>query len=307
MAQPGRRAATNQRNNNDSSGKAFNPRLIFSQIVAMQCFHYVVLGFLVQVNYVIFGTSITLDRVFTDEYVGLWTAAGWADTLAILIASLVGSVLLAVIVEKSKKCLDFSVTLFMIHFILCTLYKGVPRTWDWYIVHVLGTVFMVLFGEYLCSRRELDDIPLLQIWAKASSIRRYSWAFCFAVIVKLDPIAQYFVHGRRFLSLEPFSTFVFHSQVQISTETNGTRVPSASLFANHCVWHVRYLADAILKLRLTRVHTPQQDDLFQNAPQCPYRYCTIHTLTVHPEHHTFYSLLLGTVQSLAMWPSLPQL
>ena len=158
----GRRGAMNQRNN-DSSNKAFNPRLIFSQIVAMQCFHYVVLGFLVQVNYVVFGTSITLDRLFTDEYVGIWTAGGWADTTAILIASLVGSVLLAVIVEKSKKCLDFSVTLFMIHFILCTLYKGVPATWDWYIVHVLGTILMVLVGEYLCSRRELDDIPMLQI------------------------------------------------------------------------------------------------------------------------------------------------
>ena len=158
----GRRGATNQRNH-DASGKAFNPRLIFSQIVAMQCFHYVVLGFLVQVNYVFFGTSITLDRLFTDKYVRIWTAAGWADTTAIIIASLVGSFLLAVIVEKSKKCLDFSVTLFMIHFILCTLYKGVPATWDWYIVHILGTIIMILVGEYLCSRRELDDIPLLQI------------------------------------------------------------------------------------------------------------------------------------------------
>lgn len=147
----------------NDSGKAFNPRLIFSQIVAMQCFHYVVLGFLLQVNYVIFGTSITLDRIFSDQYLSIWTAVGWADALAILLASLVGSLLLAIIVEKSKKCLDFSVTLFMIHFIFCTFYSGLPSTWDWYIVHILGTIMMVLFGEYLCSRRELDDIPLLQL------------------------------------------------------------------------------------------------------------------------------------------------
>jgi hypothetical protein len=30
-------------------------------------------------------------------------------------------------------------------------------------MHVLGTIVMVLLGEYLCSRRELDDIPILQI------------------------------------------------------------------------------------------------------------------------------------------------
>jgi hypothetical protein len=73
------------------------------------------------------------------------------------------SVLMAVIVEKSKKCLDFSVTLFIIHFIFCVMYNGFPATWDWYIVHVLGTIMMILLGEYICSRRELDEIPLLQL------------------------------------------------------------------------------------------------------------------------------------------------
>ena len=159
MPPPGRRGTATSTN----SSKAFNPRFIFTQIVALQCFHYVFLGFLFQTNYVIFGTSITLDRVFSDKYLRIWTLVGWADTSAVLLASLVGSVLLAVIVEKSKKCLDFSVTLFMIHFILCALYNGLPSTWDWYIVHVLATIMMVLFGEYLCSRRELDDIPLLQL------------------------------------------------------------------------------------------------------------------------------------------------
>ena len=38
------------------------------------------------------------------------------------------SVLMAVIVEKSKKVLDFSVTLFFIHFVLCILYNGFPST-----------------------------------------------------------------------------------------------------------------------------------------------------------------------------------
>ena len=70
---------------------------------------------------------------------------------------------MAIIVEKSKKCLDFALTLFIFHFIFCIAYDGLPRTWDWYIVHILGTIMMVLLGEYLCSKRELDDIPLLQL------------------------------------------------------------------------------------------------------------------------------------------------
>jgi protein SYS1 len=70
---------------------------------------------------------------------------------------------MAIIVEKSKKCLDFSVTLFVIHLNACVVYNGMPRTWDWWIIHVMGTIFMILFGEYLCSKKELDDIPLLTL------------------------------------------------------------------------------------------------------------------------------------------------
>jgi len=73
-------------------------------------------------------------------------------------------VLLAVIVEKSKKCLDFGVTLFLIHLVACWWYKGgFPTVLDWWVVQVLGMIVMIVLGEYLCSRKELDDIPLLQI------------------------------------------------------------------------------------------------------------------------------------------------
>jgi protein SYS1 len=74
------------------------------------------------------------------------------------------AVLLAVIVEKSKKCLDFCVTYFLLHLILSSWYSGhFPRTSDWWIVHLAATLIMVLVGEYLCSRKELSDIPLLEI------------------------------------------------------------------------------------------------------------------------------------------------
>ena len=209
----------NRGTNTSSTTKGFNPKLIFSQIVAMQCFHYLILGFLFQVNHVIFNTSITIDRIFTDKYLNLWSVGGWADNITVLIASMVGyvqakkirlltlrlpgkrcrallaigetyclmsrfshasffvslcnsfpfvwhssrAVLMAIIVEKSKKCLDFSVTLFFIHLSACVIYNGIPGTWDWWIIHILGTILMVLLGEYLCSRRELDDIPLLTL------------------------------------------------------------------------------------------------------------------------------------------------
>ncbi len=178
---------------NNSTQAQFNPRLILSQIIALQSFHYVVLGIIFQVNHVLFATSVTLDRIFTSKYLDIWSALGWIDNAAVLMSSIIGyvkfwimiiivlvchdaypqissvhnindyhrSVLLAIIVEKSKKCLDFSVTLFLIHIILSSMYDGCPSTWDWWIVHMLGMILMVVLGEYCCSKRELSDIPLL--------------------------------------------------------------------------------------------------------------------------------------------------
>jgi len=83
-----------------ASMKNFNPYLIFCQIVAMQCCHYLFLGILVQINHILYGQSITIDRMFTDEYLG------WPDAFAVFLSySVVGSFLMAIIVEKSKKCL----------------------------------------------------------------------------------------------------------------------------------------------------------------------------------------------------------
>lgn len=146
-----------------TNAPAFNPRLIFSQIVALQSLHYLTLGFCIQCNHVVFGTSITIDRIFTARYYDISSGQGWVDNGAVLISSLVGAVLLAMIVEKSKKCLDFTATLFFIHFVVCCLYDGAPMTWSWWIVHIVATIVMTALGEYLCSRREMNEIPLLPV------------------------------------------------------------------------------------------------------------------------------------------------
>jgi hypothetical protein len=69
-----------------SLNKNFNPRLIFSQIVAMQCFHYLFLGLFFQINHVLYGESITIDRMFTDKYIKIFHMNGWPDTFAVFLS-----------------------------------------------------------------------------------------------------------------------------------------------------------------------------------------------------------------------------
>jgi len=163
MGSPRKRPGSKKAAIPNSANMLFNPTLIFSQIMALQCFHYFFSGLLMEINNVLFGTSVTLDRLFTAEYLDLRTTPGWIDNGSILVSYIIGALLLAIIVEKAKKCLDFSVTLFFIHLMTCIAYDEFPASWDWWIIHVLGTIIMILLGEFFCSRRELMDIPLLPL------------------------------------------------------------------------------------------------------------------------------------------------
>lgn len=130
-----------------------DPILIVSQIIAMQSFYYASLGAYFVSCHLISGLPLSLDRFFaTDRSPDV--AAGFA-------ASVAGALLLRTIVEKSRKCLDFAVTLNGLHLLFCLLYS---RHWPnaaWWLSTLAILVVMVVLGEYLCSRRELMDIPLV--------------------------------------------------------------------------------------------------------------------------------------------------
>lgn len=66
------------------------------------------------------------------------------------------------IVSRPKKVLDFSVTRFFIHFIVCCIVSAsFPDSWIWWLCHILAIIVETLLGEYLCVRREMKKIPNL--------------------------------------------------------------------------------------------------------------------------------------------------
>lgn len=88
------------------------------------------------------------------------------------------------LIERAKKCLDFSATLFIIHLFICIIYGGWPSSITWWVVNGTGLAVTSLLGEYLCIRRELREIPIARyrpsVWpigetppTKASLIRVY--------------------------------------------------------------------------------------------------------------------------------------
>lgn len=64
------------------------------------------------------------------------------------------------LIERAKKCLDFSATVYVIHLFLCIAYGGWPSSITWWVLNGTGIAVMSLVGEYLCIRRELHEIPI---------------------------------------------------------------------------------------------------------------------------------------------------
>ena len=62
--------------------------------------------------------------------------------------------------ERAKKCLDFSFTIQFIHFLATTSHSGFPKSWTWWIVVAVAILITSVVGEFLCMRREMEEIKL---------------------------------------------------------------------------------------------------------------------------------------------------
>eukprot|EP00775_Hariotina_reticulata_P000597 gene597-884_t len=142
----------------------WDPVLIISQIVSVQCLFYFSLGLIQAVT---IGPSlgyITVAYIFDWNTLHFWTKLGWLNWLSHLLNSLAAAATLAWIVERAKKCLDFAATCYIWHAIFVCCYSGWPRSAPWWIANVIGFLTMLLLGEWLCVAREMQDIPISELW-----------------------------------------------------------------------------------------------------------------------------------------------
>ncbi|KAJ8539277.1 hypothetical protein K7X08_013529 [Anisodus acutangulus] len=141
----------------------WDPWLIVSQIGCLQCIYYLTLGIFLEI---LVGTRVSrMSLVYFFDYatVTASTVTGWCVIASFLISSLAGAGILLYLIERAKKCLDFSATLYIIHLFICIVYGGWPSSITWWIVNVTGLAVMALLGEYLCIKRELREITITRL------------------------------------------------------------------------------------------------------------------------------------------------
>ncbi|ONK59410.1 uncharacterized protein A4U43_C08F6140 [Asparagus officinalis] len=91
------------------------------------------------------------------------TVTGWCAIVSFFLSSAAGAGYMFYLVERAKKCLDFSATLYLVHLFLCIIYGGWPSSITWWIVNFTCLALMALLGERLCIKRELREIPITRL------------------------------------------------------------------------------------------------------------------------------------------------
>ncbi|GBG91849.1 hypothetical protein CBR_g53740 [Chara braunii] len=160
-ARPAARAAWLSRVNAMFYGAiVWDPWLILAQITCIQCLYYLSLGL---VLWVLVGTRVpTFTLRYFFDYTALTSKSltGWLTMTAFLCNAFIGAGYLVLLVERAKKCLDFTATMYIIHIFFCLLYAGWPSTFSWWVVNGIGLAIMAVLGEWLCMQKELRDIPI---------------------------------------------------------------------------------------------------------------------------------------------------
>ena len=67
------------------------------------------------------------------------------------------------IVQRAKKCLDFSSTVYLLHFLAVSAFSGIPMESSWWLSLAIDVAITAVLSEWLCLKQELKEIPLASI------------------------------------------------------------------------------------------------------------------------------------------------
>ncbi|XP_019425094.1 PREDICTED: protein SYS1 homolog isoform X1 [Lupinus angustifolius] len=161
----------------------WDPWLIVGQIVCLQCLYYITLGMFLSL---LVGTRVSrMSLVYFFDYVTITasTVTGWCVIASFLLSSIAGAVYMLYLIERAKKCLDFSATLYIIHLFICIVYGGWPSSITWWIVNGTGIAVMALLAEYLCIKRESREIPITRYRSKVTQVLNSRKELCCGMMI----------------------------------------------------------------------------------------------------------------------------
>jgi len=82
---------------------------------------------------------------------------------AFLFNSLATAAFIKIIVQRAKKCLDFSITAYFLHLVATSCFSGFPTQISWWLCMGIDLAITAFLSEWWCLQEELKEIPLASI------------------------------------------------------------------------------------------------------------------------------------------------
>eukprot|EP00920_Eleutheroschizon_duboscqi_P015124 GHVT01035004.1.p1 GENE.GHVT01035004.1~~GHVT01035004.1.p1 ORF type:complete len:263 (+),score=46.19 GHVT01035004.1:1635-2423(+) len=141
---------------------SFNPKLILTQMIILQCCFFQIATVGIFVLFLLLRLPPRECRpvlaFFDASAYDLSTWRGAAVGIAVILAGVPMSFILRLIVERSRKCLDFVATYHILYLLACSICSNFPTTWSFWTTAGASVISTTLLAEYLCMQSELKEI-----------------------------------------------------------------------------------------------------------------------------------------------------
>lgn len=141
----------------------FNPKLIVLQIITMQFLFYSCFSFLVLLFNFTFSLRLSMGQFFHQNMFSTETLYGFIalTSYGLMIPMII--LFQIIVVEKANKVLDFTFTVFFIHFVISIFYNSTLfLNLGWFMINGITLVISVIMGEYICLKFEQREISLFE-------------------------------------------------------------------------------------------------------------------------------------------------
>lgn len=140
--------------------RGFDPSGIVFQIISIQFIYYATLSFSILLLDFLSSHRPHTGQLFNPSAFDLSLDYAFITILANFLNILFAVLTLAYIVEKANRCLDFTLTIFILHVLINWGVYKFPNHLHWWVAHAVIITLTVLASEYACMKMETAEIKL---------------------------------------------------------------------------------------------------------------------------------------------------
>ena len=138
----------------------FKPKIIISSILMISSAYYIInILFTIFFNS-FFGIRLHINQIISDKALDFSSVYGSSYLLSLFFTYVFMIVVFILIVDKARNILDFVLTNFFIHLIICTINSGFPSSFIWWVIQGIVLTLVTLISEFISLKIEQQEIKL---------------------------------------------------------------------------------------------------------------------------------------------------